>query len=211
MSIPDVSLLIPLAEILEVSVTELLEGRRLDSASAMKADQVEQLVKKALTLTEDTPEKQRERRKKNTMTLAGFLAFAALEMLVVLWALPDRRMDALLSGLWSLEGISAVLGIYVWVFMKERLPLYYDENQICFYSDGVFRINIPGLHFNNSNWPHIVTTLRRWSVISMVTVPAVHLLLAFLAPELPWISAATVLVYLLAMFVPLYAAGKKYE
>ena len=32
LSMPDISLLVPLAEILDVSVTELLEGKRMDQA-----------------------------------------------------------------------------------------------------------------------------------------------------------------------------------
>ena len=56
---PDISLLIPLAEILDVSVTELLEGRKLDSALNMDTEQVEVLVKKALTLSDDNPEKKK--------------------------------------------------------------------------------------------------------------------------------------------------------
>ena len=48
LSMPDISLLIPLAEILEVSVTELLEGRRMVTMEELKQGEVERLVKKAL-------------------------------------------------------------------------------------------------------------------------------------------------------------------
>ena len=36
LSMPDISLLVPLAELLDVSVTELLEGKRMDQASEIK-------------------------------------------------------------------------------------------------------------------------------------------------------------------------------
>ena len=49
LSMPDISLLIPLSAILEVSVTELLEGRKLNRPSEMDADHVELLVKKVLS------------------------------------------------------------------------------------------------------------------------------------------------------------------
>lgn len=58
LSMPDISLLIPLAEILDVSVTELLEGRKLEHDSEMDSEQVEALVKKALSFSEDNPEKE---------------------------------------------------------------------------------------------------------------------------------------------------------
>ena len=51
LSMPDISLLIPLSEILEVSVTELLEGRLFPEETHMEPDQVELLVKKALTFS----------------------------------------------------------------------------------------------------------------------------------------------------------------
>ena len=53
LSVPDVSLLLPLAELLGVSVTELLEGRRLEEA-AIPADEVEVLVKKSLKALQAT-------------------------------------------------------------------------------------------------------------------------------------------------------------
>ena len=44
-SLPDISLLVPLAECLDVTVTELLEGQRLGEAS-LPAGQVEELLKR---------------------------------------------------------------------------------------------------------------------------------------------------------------------
>lgn len=64
-SMPDISLLIPLADILDVTVTELLEGEALEKERELDADQVEELVKKALTFSEETPESQRRKKKKH--------------------------------------------------------------------------------------------------------------------------------------------------
>lgn len=38
LSMPDISLLMPLADVLEVTVTELLEGRRMENAGGMDTD-----------------------------------------------------------------------------------------------------------------------------------------------------------------------------
>ena len=46
MSMPDISLLMPLANLLGVTVTELLECRHIEEDSGMNALQVEDLVKK---------------------------------------------------------------------------------------------------------------------------------------------------------------------
>ena len=57
LSMPDISLLMPLADILDVTVTELLEGRKLDQTVSMNTGQVETIVKKALNFSDETPEK----------------------------------------------------------------------------------------------------------------------------------------------------------
>lgn len=48
LSLPDVQLLTPLAKSLEVTVTELLAGRRLPAGERMEKEEVEHLVKKVL-------------------------------------------------------------------------------------------------------------------------------------------------------------------
>ncbi len=47
LSMPDISLLAPLSDILGISVTELLEGKKIDSASSIKTEEVETIVKKS--------------------------------------------------------------------------------------------------------------------------------------------------------------------
>ena len=160
LSMPDISLLIPLAEILDVSVTELLEGRKLDSALNMDTEQVEVLVKKALTLSDDNPEKRKARLKKHIAVFGGCSLLALLETVAGIWLTSAAGSEGFSSNLLTIEGLSVGFGIYFWFFIKEKLPAYYDENEINSYSDGVFRMNVPGMRFNNSNWPHIICRLQ---------------------------------------------------
>ena len=67
LSLPDVALLIPLAETLGVTVTELLEGRRIQPGAGMEMGEVEQLVKRTLSLSGETPEENQARRKRNAL------------------------------------------------------------------------------------------------------------------------------------------------
>ncbi len=53
LSIPDVALLVPLSEILGVTVTELLECRRLPQNISLDTQQTEQVVKKVIGMTEE--------------------------------------------------------------------------------------------------------------------------------------------------------------
>lgn len=65
LSMPDISLLIPLAEILEVSVTELLEGHLINTEEKIDSQQVENLVKK-LYLFQKKHRKKSGHAKRNT-------------------------------------------------------------------------------------------------------------------------------------------------
>ena len=53
LSIPDVAILVPLAEILGVTVTELLECCRLPDNTPLDSSQTEEIVKKVIGLSEE--------------------------------------------------------------------------------------------------------------------------------------------------------------
>ena len=56
-SLPDTVLLIPLANLLDVSVTELLMCERLPNNDVLKPDKVEDIVKTAITYADESPER----------------------------------------------------------------------------------------------------------------------------------------------------------
>lgn len=225
LSMPDISLLIPLAEILEVSVTELLEGRKLDPDAEMKAGKVEELVQKALNL--ETPGEKGKRRGKDIAVFGGCALCMVLEAAAGLWQLGRNGFGpgepggfmAFLGGIivmLLLCGFGLGFGIYFWFFMKERLPRYYDENKISVYTDGCFSLSMPGVTFDNGSWPYMVKALRTWAVVTMVTAPPACLLPAFWADLLPveWlpfcVQMVTMGLYMAGMGVPLYRLCRKY-
>lgn len=212
LSMPDISLLAPLADILDVSITELLEGRRMEKLSELDNERVETLVKKALTLSEDTPEQRRQKRIKNGLIFGACALIAFLEMVIAHIAAYD--INNFTGGLFVMPLLSFIFGIYFWIFIKERLTVYYDENQINAYSDGIFRMNIPGVSFSNSNWSYIVWVGRIWSAVSLIVVPLIWLFLSGWAPDLRGsadVMSAILILYLAGLFVPMYIVGKKYE
>lgn len=167
LSVPDVSLLLPLAELLGVSVTELLEGRRLEEA-AIPASEVEVLVKKALTLPTEPAEVRKGRVKKYLPVYLACNVLGAVEALMV-WNLGwmEEKMQMLL---WMSCGFGFLFGAYFF-FTEEVLPGYYDENRINYVTQGIFRMNIPGVYFNNRNWPIILRWGRIWTVVTAVAMP----------------------------------------
>ena len=210
LSMPDISLLVPL----DVSVTELLEGKKLDRASEMKPEQVENIVKKALALSEDTPEKTGVRKKRNALILGACALAAAAELTVGMWGAAANGAENVFSEFRELLIMEAALfmfGIYFWIFIKERLPSYYDENRINAYSDGVFRMHIPGVRLHNGNWHSIIKCMRIWLAAAMVAVP----LTVFAGLVLPVgtevkavLEKAVLVLYLAAMLASIYSVAK---
>lgn len=208
LSLPDVSLLIPLAELLGVTVTELLEGRRLERSGEMEVEQVERLVKRTLTMAEGTPAEARENRRRRGVVWLGCTAWAALELLgfFLLGSSPS-------GGEWTLLGLSFFFGCWAWLWARERLPAFYDENPISFYTDGILELSMPGLTFNNSNWPRILWGLRIWSMAGMLLLPLLSAAGQWLLAE-SWYGAGQfvlLLLYLDSLFLPVYGLGKRYE
>ncbi len=204
LSMPDIALLIPLSEILGVTVTELLEGRKLE-AEEITTEQAEVLLQKALSLSEDSGKS--DPKKAWPMLLA--IGIAALEILIVWKFFGGLTMGA---SFYVFEGLNLFFGIYFWFFLAEHLPSYYDENEIGFYSDGILKMNLPGIAFNNTNWPRIVKVLRLWSLISLVTVLPVGVLLELLPTTDVtnlMLQMVCLLLYLGSLFAPVYLCARK--
>lgn len=212
LSMPDISLLIPLSEILGVTVTELLEGRKFEQTEEMDVNQVEMLVQKTLKFSEDTPERRKERHAKHFILFGSCTLLSILELLAGIWYLAVTDISHLSTNLLVMELLSFIFGVYFWFFVKERLPSYYDENKINVYSDGIFRMDMVGVNFNNSNWPYIVKCGRTWTAATLVLVPIAvffsSLTTNFLWNNVFWMG--TLIVYLLTLFLPIYIIGRKY-
>lgn len=215
LSLPDISMLMPLSEILGVTVTELLEGRRIENAEEMDPAQVESLLKKAIGMSEEQSKPSREQRRKNALIfLAGVLALALETALYFLTGHDFVALmeDAVLSTALMLSPMALLFGVYFWFFMPQRLPKYYDENKISAYSNGIVRFNMAGVYFNNKNWPHIVRALRLWSILTAILCPPICFALSAFLPGI-WQSAGLYIylaLFLGGLFVPIYILGKKY-
>lgn len=211
-SIPDVSLLIPLAELLGVTVTELLECRRMEVPESMDKEQTDTLVKKVIELS---AEERAKRHKKNIGIYFLCVAICVIELLCIY---PFHDIHAIIGNvelmpLFMIVFFSVGFGAYFWIFIKEKLPSYYDEHEIPVYVDGLLHMNMPGVVFNNNNWPYIVKALRGWSVCGMVIVPLVYWrVIMMLRPAISMLNLVLLLTYILGgLFVPVYIAGRKYQ
>jgi len=207
-SIPNIDLLIPLADLLGVTVTELLMSQRMEQDNALSTTQVEQLVKTAVSYSEE--EQSRAYHSKSKWRLISIFSFmtACLEILFC------YVNSCITVGLIVSMGLGAAFGIYFCFFAKERLPGYYDENRICVYTDGVFEMNLPGLSFNNRNWGKILKAGRIWAVTIMLAYPVVSYIECLFFTGV-WQMVVDLIFSLLltlgGLFIPIYVVGKRYE
>lgn len=217
-SLPDVTLLIPLSQVLGITVTELLEAKRIEPGQA-EAVPVEDMVKRTLAYSEESQEKHILHKRNHCLLCLGSILLSFFEMGLLLYLSRNSRFVQYGAGpsCFTLEVLNIIFSIYFWIFVKETLPSFYDENEINFYSDGIFRMNLPGLHFNNRNWPYIVRAFRLEILLSTLLCPLLYLLLYLVSfvlnnENILFIGqAGVVLLFLGLIFIPVYSIGKKYE
>ncbi len=217
LSMPDIELLTPLAEALNVSVAELLQGERMEQNEAVAPEQVEQLVQTAIHLSEE-PSTPGWKQPKRWLTLLLTWAIVGIEWSTLTALKHDPQIMSSEMGTFLL--LPLIFGIYFFFIVQERLPKYYDENNIRYYYHSGMKMNIPGVNLNNSNWPHIVKTLRAWCIYLPITVPllfgAGHWMILHSGVGVVIAGKSLVLwallVYALtSLFVPVFIVGKKYE
>lgn len=210
LSLPDVSLLIPLAECLDVSVTELLRGERTERES-LPVTEVEALVNASLCLTGAERETTRRRRRRWRLAF-GLCALAGLAQTAALLTVGGFGWAELEDSVLLVELLCLLFGAWLCFRARERLPAYYDQNRISAYSDGIFRMNLPGVRFNNSNWPHILNAMRGWLLVAMALFPTLWWGIHRLWPTPPQaVELALPLVSVLGALIAATVAGKRHE
>lgn len=205
-SLPDTSLLMPLAECLGVTVTELLLCRK-DNGESLTRSETEKAVQTAIGYSEPAG-RIWQSDKRAVAWYGAALLCAVIDSAVV------QQLHLLNVLYLNYMGIFAFFGAYFCLFAQRKLPGIYDQASLSFMSDGPVRMNLPGVHFNNRNWPHMLRVAQIWAVIALVTFPWLYL--AFQLFAVPVLSASSVNLILLfavlgSLFVPLIVAGRKYE
>lgn len=205
LSMPDVALLPPLSELLGVTIAELLKGERV--SRQMDLDEVEELVSGSLNLSD-----RGEKRKLNRWWAARYAvcALVAAAELLVLWRFGYK--GEMWKDLLLVEGFAFGFGAWFCLFAREKLPAYYDGDRIGAISDGIFRMNLPGVRFNNSNWPHILNAGRVSMMAVSLGFPPLYLFTRYWFFELwEYVRLPLLLAACLSFVVPMMIAGKRYE
>jgi len=205
-SVPDTALLIPLAELLGVTVTELLMCRRVEEAP-IPAEQVESVVKTAITYSDE-----RTARAYQAKSIWPVIYLCSV-LLGCIGLLICSRRQILTEDVTTAVLLGGIFGAYFCFFVKTKLPAFYDANRCGLYYDGPFRMNVPGVTFTNANWPYIVRVGRIWTCVSVALFPLLNVLLHWASSELWAQIHLYVFLFLLlgGLFLPIYIVGRKYE
>ena len=201
-SLPDISLLMPLAKILDVNLVNLLEAR--EDEEEKDPIETENLLEKILLINEEKTMDRGKSKLKRSIILLVIFSLLALE-----YYLLDKHFDIGIENFIGRGIVGIIFSIYLWILVDERLPSYYDENKISFVSKGFFRINVVGLYFNNRNWKPILTYLRIWILAMMFISPFLEGLI--LRSQNQTSLILFMLIFFLSLFGPLYLIGKNYE
>lgn len=209
-SMPDITLLVPLSQVLGVTVTELLECKRLEKTDSLAADRTDEIVKMVITLSEEEKKMFRMNRKKRIMLFVPLAVIACVEIIGLHFWNQMKNIQA--DNLYVFALIGVLCGGYFWIFAKEKIPAYYDQNKVTAYSDGVFRMNLVGTSINNSNWKYILQVGRIWSVVSMIIMPLIYFLFKMFISDMAGIMGEKVLIvlWIIGLFVPIHAVAKKH-
>lgn len=209
-SVPDITLLVPLSEILDVTVTELLECHRIEKEVGVDVTQMDDVVKKVIHLSEEEKYNRPQIERKN---IVFFILCVIISLLELFGLYQLDHAFYFVIPVFTGVIMAMFFGIYFWFFIKEKLPAYYDENKISVYVDGPLHMNMAGVVYNNNNWPYIVKALRVWSIAGMTIFPLAFIVVSSLFSNYRPISDVFfMLVFLLGgLFVPIYVLGRKYQ
>ena len=214
LSMPDITLLVPLSKIFDITVTELLECKRLENVEHLQIGKVDELVNKAIACSKEELEENLIQKKKMQKAFGLSVLLSGIEVVVsFMLGMTIEQFASQNILLFIMFGL--IFGTWFCFFAKEKLPTYYDEQKISIYSDGFFQLSILGVHFNNSNWKHIIQVGRIWSMVVLIGFPFMGLLLNMVFTNdiliLGVISTIGLTFGLGGLFIPMYVVAKKYE
>lgn len=210
LSLPNVSLLLPLSEALGVTVTELLRSERTQTET-LSVNEVEHLLTRSIQFSSKEETECRQERKKWIWRFALCIPLCIGQLFGMV--LLGYELEPLSYTVFLVEVLMLIFGGWFCIGTPDTLPAYYDAYKIDYITDGIFKLHVTGLYFNNRNWPHIVNACRRYCLITALSYPGVYALLhhlfgwnqGTLLPDL-----FLTLVPSLSMIIVIYYIGKKY-
>lgn len=205
-SFPNVGLLIPISDILGVSVTELLYGENIDTEKNLNLKEFEKLKSESPI---DFLIKKRQKHWRFTYLLCFFISIVEMIGLILSGILLTEAGN----DIFWVSLIMLLFGAWFCFFAKDTLPIHYDHNKINYVSQGIFKIHLVGLSFNNGNWSYLCTTFKIWALTIAVLYPLAGILTIHYFSITIWKMLKNFLLPILlgGFIASIYIVGKKYE
>ena len=206
LSLPSVPLLMPLAETLGLSISELMSREESPSEKNVERDEADRLIATSLGLSGATLTG-----RQRTLRIIGFLGTVAAWGALTAQVVFSRNIDLLVQALSDPAVTGGLLMLVAMAYFSfcchETLPAYYDENHISFVAQGPFRMNLGGLmRIHNGNWPAICLAGRWGAGVAAMLLPAVELALGDVLP-----GTTIGLIGCAVFFAPILIMGKLNE
>ena len=208
-SMPNVVLLIPIADTLGVTVTELLKGEKIDQEKDFNPKEVESLVVGSLDLSMN----HFLHRNKKKWILAYILCVLITLLEIGFLLLSGFTLSQMGDDILLVCGLFLLFSGWFCLFAKEVLPDYYDKNKIHYVSQGIFRFNMVGLSFHNGNWPYICTACKGSMMIMAVLYPLICYGSLLVGGMTFWngMKKIVTIIMMVVLVGTIYVVGKKYE
>lgn len=208
-SMPNVVLLIPIADGLGITITELLKGERTSIENGSKNGRIDNLLVESLDLTVQNTIHQHKKYWILAYLICLFITIAEIGLL----SLTTLSLSQMKENVLLICGLMLVFSGWFCFFSKNLLPTYYDKNKINYYAQGIFRFHMVGLSFNNGNWTSICSTCKIGMMIIAVLYPLSCYGIIIFGGNSLWGEIKTVLPAMMfgLLIIAIYVVGKKYE
>ena len=208
-SLPDITMLNPLADALGVTAAELLNCGKLEENKNIDVSQVGELVEKAITLSDEEKQEKRKALKKRMLIYFACLVIGG----AATYYFYLNNGAQFYQSLFAIELLAAIFGAYFMFFIKERLPSYFDENKVDYYTDGFFRLHTPGIYYNNRNWPYIIKNARISLMVIMVVLPIAAIFVRMFFKDSLTYTLVTVfsMSAIMGIFTPIYFGAIRHK
>lgn len=203
---PNIVLLAPLAELLDISVNELLKGEKLTQESVAETRE-EALVDCSVDIAMESTLRGHKRNRRY-----AFFIVAVVFGLEAFWLWGMDITDTYVKDTLYLSMLMILFAFWFCFFAKDFPPSYYDDHKINYVSQGIFRLHIVGLSLNNHNWRYICVVCRVFTLGFAVLYPLLCIGI-YWQSEILWkdLSALFVILMLCNFILALYIVGKRYE
>ncbi|MEG0240006.1 helix-turn-helix domain-containing protein [Anaerorhabdus sp.] len=210
LSFPDITLLGPISSVLEISLTELYQGERIEKDAKLEIEKVDTILNNSLQIVaEDTLKQQNRQHKRNLLFLVSILV--AIFEFYYLYMHQFIPTD-LVNDLRTIVLLSFIFLSYFTFFVKAKLPVYYDQYKLNFYARGGIKMHLTGLVLNNNNWQYIISAICIGCAFLLIVSPI--LVYLYSAYQLFSFSVLKSLLYTLtfgSILLPVYGAAYRYK